>query len=367
MDSLNSLKGFLVFMTIFTFSIQTTLGNIACENLKKDACAFAVSSSGKRCVLEKTVRRTGEEVFVCSTSQIDTGKLTNWIETDECLEACGLDRNILGISSDSLLESQFTRKLCSTRCYNGCPNIVDLYFNLAVGEGVYLPSLCQAQGDNKRRWMSEISRNVAPGPTIPISVTTDGSPSVAPSPIPIGVVADGSPSVSKCVMGGGGFGFPTVAPSPIPIGVTNDVSPALAPSPLPIGVTVDGSLAVAPSPIPIGVTTDGSLSVALPDLPPLPLPLPPIGLTADGSLAVGPSPIPVGVTADASLDVAPYPLPTGVYLPSLCQAQGDSKRRGMSKIRSSDNVAPGPAISMSLMVDGSPNAAPSPIPISLME
>ena len=110
-------------------------GSITCENLRKDACAFAVSSSGKRCVLEKTVRRTGEEVFICSTSQIDTGKLTNWIETDECLEACGLDRNILGISSDRLLESRFTQKLCSTRCYNGCPNIVDLYFNLATGEG----------------------------------------------------------------------------------------------------------------------------------------------------------------------------------------------------------------------------------------
>ncbi|GJT76825.1 retrovirus-related pol polyprotein from transposon TNT 1-94 [Tanacetum coccineum] len=95
-----------------------------------------VSSMGKwvRLRLEKSVRRSGDEVFVCSTSQIDTDKLTNWIETDECLEACGLNRNVLGISSDSLLESKFTQKLCSTQCYDGCPNIVDLYFNLAAGE-----------------------------------------------------------------------------------------------------------------------------------------------------------------------------------------------------------------------------------------
>ncbi|KAJ9539642.1 hypothetical protein OSB04_026148 [Centaurea solstitialis] len=229
MDSSNSLKGFFVFMAIFTFSIQTTLGNIACENLGKDACAFAVSSNGKRCFLEKTVRRTGEEVFVCSTSRIDRGKLTNWIETDECLEACGLDRNILGISSDSLLESQFTRKLCSTRCYDGCPNIVDLYFNLALGEGVYLPSLCQARGDNKRRWMSGIrsSRKVTLGTTIPISVT------VAQSPTSIGVTADTSV---------------TVAQSPTSIGVTGDTSVTVAQSPTSIGVTGDTSVTVAQSP-----------------------------------------------------------------------------------------------------------------------
>ncbi|GJU80753.1 putative PAR1 protein [Tanacetum coccineum] len=184
MDSSNLLKTFLVCAVISAFSIQATLGSIACENLNKDSCAFAVSSGGKRCVLEKSVRRSGEEVFVCSTSQIDTDKLTNWIETDECLEACGLNRNVLGISSDSLLESKFTQKLCSTQCYNGCPNIVDLYFNLAAGEGVYLPSLCQTQGDNKRRGMSEIRSSgfVAPGPVVPVKLLTDGSPVMAPSP-----------------------------------------------------------------------------------------------------------------------------------------------------------------------------------------
>ncbi|PWA82490.1 PAR1 [Artemisia annua] len=210
MDSSNLFKIFLVFTVVSAFSIQATLGSIACENLNKDSCAFAVSSSGKRCVLEKGVRRSGEEVFVCSTSQIDTDKLTNWIETDECLEACGLNRNVLGISSDSLLETKFTQKLCTTQCYNGCPNIVDLYFNLAAGEGVYLPSLCQTQGDNKRRGMSEIRSSgfVAPGPVVPVKLMTDGSPIMAPSPA----------------------GF--VAPGPVvPVKLMTDGSPFMAPSP----------------------------------------------------------------------------------------------------------------------------------------
>ena len=105
--------------------------------MNEDSCAFAISSTGKRCVLEKHVRRSGEEVYICRTSEIESDKLKDWIETDECIEACGVDRNALGISSDALLESRFTSKLCSSACYNKCPNIIDLYFNLAAGEGIY--------------------------------------------------------------------------------------------------------------------------------------------------------------------------------------------------------------------------------------
>ncbi|CAH1439006.1 unnamed protein product [Lactuca virosa] len=77
------------------------------------------------------------------------------------------------------------QKLCSTQCHNGCPNIVDLYNNLAVGEGVYLPSLCQAQGNSKRRGMSEIRSSGyvgAPGPMVPVKFMVDGSLAMAPSP-----------------------------------------------------------------------------------------------------------------------------------------------------------------------------------------
>ena len=62
-------------------------------------------------------------------------RMAEYIETDECVRACGVDRNSIGISSDSLLEPQFTAKLCAPACYQKCPNIVDLYFNLAAGEG----------------------------------------------------------------------------------------------------------------------------------------------------------------------------------------------------------------------------------------
>ena len=125
-------------MKLSTWDRCVYIGGIACENLNKDSCAFAVSSSGKRCVLEKSVRRSGEEVYTCRTSEIEADKLKDWIETNKCVESCGLDRNALGISSDSLLESHFTQKLCSPQCYDSCPNIVDLYFNLAAGEGNFI-------------------------------------------------------------------------------------------------------------------------------------------------------------------------------------------------------------------------------------
>jgi len=111
-------------------------GGITCESLDSSTCAFSVSSSGTRCVLEKLVRRGGQVEFLCRTSEVDAEKnLMDRIETDECIEACGLDRNTVGISSDSLLDEHFTQKLCSPQCYKGCPNIIDLYFNLAAGEG----------------------------------------------------------------------------------------------------------------------------------------------------------------------------------------------------------------------------------------
>lgn len=112
--------------------------DVKCENLDEDTCAFAVSSTGKRCVLEKSVRRSRIEVYTCRSSEIEADKVTNIIESDECIKACGLDRKSLGISSDALLESRFTQKLCSVKCLNQCPNVVDLFFNLAAGEGTVL-------------------------------------------------------------------------------------------------------------------------------------------------------------------------------------------------------------------------------------
>jgi hypothetical protein len=133
---------FFFFFSIFSHFVvgYVVAGGITCENLDQDTCAFAVASTGKRCVLEKHVKRCGEEAYTCRTSEIVADKLKDLVETDQCIKACGLDRKTLGISSDSLLESSFTQKLCSPQCYQSCPNIVDLYFNLAAGEGKHRSS-----------------------------------------------------------------------------------------------------------------------------------------------------------------------------------------------------------------------------------
>lgn len=115
--------------------IVTYIGNIICENLPKDVCAFSISSTGKRCLIETSSREGGTIEYQCRASEVMVERMKDWIETDDCVRACGVDRNSVGISSDSLMESQFTTKLCSPACYQDCPNIIDLYFNLAAGEG----------------------------------------------------------------------------------------------------------------------------------------------------------------------------------------------------------------------------------------
>ncbi|KAJ9139881.1 hypothetical protein P3X46_030574 [Hevea brasiliensis] len=163
-----------------------TLGEIICEHLDQETCSYAISSTGKRCVLEKHVKRSGKESYTCRTSEIEADRLRNWIETDQCIKACGLDRKSLGISSDSLLESRFTQQLCSPQCYDSCPNIVDLYFNLAAGEGVFLPKLCESahEGNARRGLMADIRSSgfVAPGPVHPVKYTI--APIVSPSLAP---------------------------------------------------------------------------------------------------------------------------------------------------------------------------------------
>ncbi|KAI4351733.1 hypothetical protein L6164_006058 [Bauhinia variegata] len=181
-----SLRNLVIVVLAFFFAVQGTLGAIECEHLSQDTCAFAVSATGKRCVLEKHVKRSGEEAYTCRTSEIEADKINDHIESDQCIKACGVDRKSLGISSDSLLESRFTQKLCSPQCYQGCPNVVDLYFNLAAGEGVFLPKLCEAQGENARRGMAELrsSGTVAPGPVKSVQFTAIPPESIEPAVAP---------------------------------------------------------------------------------------------------------------------------------------------------------------------------------------
>lgn len=106
-----------------------------CEELQKDLCSFSIASSGKRCLLETEKAADGGVEYQCTTSEVVVERMAGYIETDQCVKACGVERNFVGISSDALLESQFTAKLCSPSCFQNCHNIVDLYYNLAAGEG----------------------------------------------------------------------------------------------------------------------------------------------------------------------------------------------------------------------------------------
>lgn len=110
-------------------------GELICDNLPTNLCSFAIASSGKRCVLENYRNDDGSVEYTCKTSEVMVERMAGYIETDQCVKACGVDRGFVGISSDAFLTPDFTARLCSPSCYQNCPNIVDLYFNLAAGEG----------------------------------------------------------------------------------------------------------------------------------------------------------------------------------------------------------------------------------------
>ncbi|XP_060206232.1 uncharacterized protein LOC132633784 [Lycium barbarum] len=161
----SSMKSSLIIFFTCSLFLQVALATykreVICENLPNGVCAFSIASSGKRCLLEKSTTEDGISEYTCKTSEVIVGNMREHIESDECVEACGVDRNSVGISSDSLLEAQFTSKLCSPACYQKCPNIVDLYFNLAAGEGVYLPDLCNKQRTNPHRAAMELQSSGA--------------------------------------------------------------------------------------------------------------------------------------------------------------------------------------------------------------
>nr|GME20564.1 uncharacterized protein LOC109174892 isoform X1 [Ipomoea batatas] len=163
----------LVLLLACTLSLQGVIADIICENLPINVCAFSVSSIGKRCVLENLIKNKGEVEYQCKTSDVVVGSsMAEYIETDNCVKSCGVNRKSVGMSSDSLLEPTFTSKLCSSACNNNCPNIVELYFNLAAGEGAYLPDLCEKQRVSQRRDMIQLQSDGA--------ATLDGESAAAP-------------------------------------------------------------------------------------------------------------------------------------------------------------------------------------------
>ncbi|XP_019179697.1 PREDICTED: uncharacterized protein LOC109174910 [Ipomoea nil] len=154
----------LVLLLACTLSLQdSVLADIICENLPINACAFSVSSIGKRCVLENSIKDNGKVEYECKTSEVAVGtSMAENLETDNCVKACGVGRKTVGMSSDGLLDPTFTAKLCSPKCYNNCPNIVDLYFSMAAAEGAYLPDLCEKQQKvSPRRGMIQLQSDGA--------------------------------------------------------------------------------------------------------------------------------------------------------------------------------------------------------------
>ncbi|XP_058729153.1 uncharacterized protein LOC131601372 isoform X2 [Vicia villosa] len=175
----NKLSLVLLLSSLF---IHACFGEMICEDLPKEVCTFSIASSGKRCLLETEKGVNGETKYQCRTSEVVVERMSEYIETDQCVESCGVDRSSVGISSDAFFEPQFTGKLCSPSCYEKCPNVVDLFFNLAAGEGVFLPELCEKHKSNPRRAMVElVSSGAAFGPVS--AVLEDIVVAPAPSPL----------------------------------------------------------------------------------------------------------------------------------------------------------------------------------------
>ncbi|XP_015086198.1 uncharacterized protein LOC107029319 [Solanum pennellii] len=147
---------FILFFALSLF-LQGALGELLCEELPVEMCALSIASDGKRCVLESRPSEEGNIEVECQTSEAFASNkmLQEYIETDECVGACGVDRQSLGLSSDALVDSKFVAKLCSHHCYNNCPNIIDLYSSVASAEGLSLPKMCASQKTRPRRGMSQ--------------------------------------------------------------------------------------------------------------------------------------------------------------------------------------------------------------------
>ncbi|KAL3826072.1 hypothetical protein ACJIZ3_022101 [Penstemon smallii] len=179
MDS--SMKLSIILFFACSLFIQGTLAAVICEKLPANLCSFAVESTGKRCVLENFNNEEENLGYTCKSSEVVVEKLAGHIESDQCVSACGVDRDFVGISSDAFLTPEFTGSLCSPACYQNCPNIVDLYFELAAGEGVFLPALCEKHKSNPHRAMLELMSSSG-GAAVGSADSVVEAPGPAPSP-----------------------------------------------------------------------------------------------------------------------------------------------------------------------------------------
>ncbi|WVZ17609.1 hypothetical protein V8G54_010591 [Vigna mungo] len=115
------------------YGIYELAAEMACEDLPKEVCAFSIASSGKRCLLETEKAADGGVEYQCRTSEVVVERMADYIETDQCVEACGVDRNSV--------------------------------------------ELCEKQKTNPRRAMVElVSSGAAPGPVYGVSSAPSPSP-----------------------------------------------------------------------------------------------------------------------------------------------------------------------------------------------
>nr|POE50913.1 hypothetical protein CFP56_31918 [Quercus suber] len=77
---------------------RLTIGGFTCEDLPLDFCTFSVSASVNRCWLENNLK-DGIMEYRCITSEtvVEDNKLHGYIENEECVSACGVDRLTIGI------------------------------------------------------------------------------------------------------------------------------------------------------------------------------------------------------------------------------------------------------------------------------
>ncbi|XP_059065714.1 uncharacterized protein LOC131857331 [Cryptomeria japonica] len=131
--------------------------NLQCEELVIYNCAFAVSSTGNRCLLEKYAGEDGTIDLKCQTSKIMADTDTKpWIESEECINSCGLHKITVGLSTDALDDKKTLKKICSSFCQRSCTNIFHLFTNLAAEEGTDLQRLCKSKSWFTRKVVAEV-------------------------------------------------------------------------------------------------------------------------------------------------------------------------------------------------------------------
>ncbi|KAL3700134.1 hypothetical protein R1sor_018156 [Riccia sorocarpa] len=151
---------------------------LECHMLPIDQCAFAVDSEGSRCVLETIITDNVIIAYMCQKSDIPVGEDSpvEYVESDECIEACGAERLTVGFSTDAFTTTGFTSKLCSRRCRDNCPNLIDLYSNIVAGEGTTISELCS---EHRRSLLLQSYAAEAPASYTYPSTPSSPAPSVS--------------------------------------------------------------------------------------------------------------------------------------------------------------------------------------------